>query len=81
MHLLDQKLHYLKVNFIYFYSKKQEFLSSIAVIHHPIDVSKRSADVYLFKYVLEHANTYNIHLTKRNSVSLMIKIRNMHLYF
>ena len=74
MHHLDQKPHYLKVNFDYVYSEKNIRLSFIAVIHHSIDITKRSADAYLFKYVLEHANTYNIHITKRNSVrSLMTK--------
>ncbi|UJR27028.1 hypothetical protein I4U23_008332 [Adineta vaga] len=37
------------------------------IIHHTIDVNKRSADSYLFKYVLEHAAAYNIHIKKRNS--------------
>ncbi|CAF3449227.1 unnamed protein product [Rotaria sp. Silwood1] len=37
------------------------------IIHHQIDIGKRSADAYLFKYVLEHATTYNIQIAKRNS--------------
>ncbi|CAF2646870.1 unnamed protein product [Rotaria sp. Silwood2] len=37
------------------------------VIHHQIDIGKRLADAYLFKYVLEHAATYNIQIAKRNS--------------
>jgi hypothetical protein len=47
---------------------------SIAIIHHPIDVNKRAADTYLFKYVLEHAATHNIQTKKRNSVSLLKEI-------
>jgi hypothetical protein len=67
---LDQKQHYLKVDdFNNFDAKNTISLTFIAVIHHTIDTSKRSADTYLFKYVLEHANTYNIQITKRNSVS------------
>ncbi|CAF0736616.1 unnamed protein product [Adineta ricciae] len=37
------------------------------IIHHTIDVNKRAADTYLFKYVLEHATSYNIQVKRRNS--------------
>jgi len=68
MHLLNQKLHYLKVYFydlyIFFFIKNY----FLAIIHHQIDHNKRSADNYLFKYILEHASTYNIQIKKRNFV-------------
>ncbi|CAF0727294.1 unnamed protein product [Rotaria sordida] len=36
------------------------------VIHHQIDINKRSADAFLFKYILDHAGAYNIQIAKRN---------------
>jgi len=42
----------------------------LAIIHHQLDqTTKRSADSYLFKYVLDHADSYSIKIKRRNSVS------------
>ncbi|CAM4873794.1 unnamed protein product [Rotaria socialis] len=51
------------------------------VIHHQIDITKRSADAYLFKYVLEHAATYNIQITKRNSDEYLFDCEQKDIYW
>ena len=49
--------------------KNTLFISFLAIIHHTIDVNKRAADTYLFKYILEHAASYNVQGKRRNSVN------------
>ena len=72
MHRLDRKLPYSKVRFRFFFLFKSKSFIFLAVIHHQLESNKRSADNFLFKYVLEHAKAYNIQTRKRNSVRIVI---------
>lgn len=69
MHPLDPERLYSKVMNPFSYSISIHSFAFPAIIHHHIDSNKRSADNFLFKYVLDHAKEYNIQIRKRNSVS------------
>lgn len=71
MHLLDRELLYLKVNpSILVIDLNQNILLILATITHQLNGNKRLADSFLFKYVLEHASTYNIQIRRRPSVGI-----------
>ena len=74
--LFKSRHSFFTVNF------KRNFLFLIlATIHHHFDGTKRLADNFLFKYVLEHAATYNIQIRKRSSVRISLSIRKLLILF
>ncbi|CAF3686118.1 unnamed protein product, partial [Adineta steineri] len=51
------------------------------IIHHSIDGNKRAADNELFKYVLKHAESYNIQIRKRNTDEYLFNCDHKDIYW